>query len=709
MLRQIGTSGFMHMKTKASYFLAIFIILLLSACGQSDNNQVSQPSTEQETKTESTVQETSAETDSDEDAKRGLSGKKGSSEDTTDSKLTLSDREIKVYDGHLDTVVLIYMVGSNLESENSLGTEDLHEIGDAIKESGSSESGVKILLETGGCKKWGGDFDIDPDKIQRFEVGAHELSLKDELELSNMSKPETLADFMNWGVNAYPADHYDLILWNHGGGSILGFGADEQFSGYMMRLQQLKKAFEAVDRHFDFVGFDACLMGTVETACMLAPFADYLIASEEMEPGKGWYYTNWVKMLLEDPGLSPEKLGRQIVDDFASSNEKSNDIYTLSLIDLKQVGKVYDALIDFASNADTAMEQKKYATISKARSDARSFGDGNYEQVDIIDFAERSLVTGKEDLKKAVSDAVVYFKTNMKGANGMAMYYPDRNLEKYDQMLGLFDTLKFDPVYTKSLSGFCTIMAQSDDKTRSGSGFSKKKWYRQEMARLYEQDTDLGLPEKLPYREVDGKYVIDITPEQLDKMTYCGLEVWLDTGEGYMEMGVNIWGDDKDDDSITANYDNSWVTLDDVFVPFYMQDLGMRTDGSAYEYGYVPAILNDKDYIWIRVEFIQPEQGEGWATVQGYWIVEEMEEEGGDGIRNLKQLKAGDTLDYVSFLHEYGSTDSKPCQMGDRVTVPEEGLKVGYLLMDEPTTIIRFLLEDVYKNTYYTDWLPAGS
>lgn len=699
---------FRRIMAKRSLMYAAFIMsvsILLAGCSRGEEVQLTQSSVNESTSAGEFTEEAAKNQETD-DIYRGLSGKKGSEDTKEDSKLTLSNRDIKVYDGHLDTVVLIYMVGSNLESENNLGTEDLHEIGDAIDGAGNNDNRVKILLETGGCKKWGADFNIDPDKIQRFEVGAHKLALKDELELSNMSKPETLAEFMNWGVNAYPADHYDLILWNHGGGSILGFGADEQFSGYMMRLQNLKKAFEAVDCHFDFVGFDACLMGTVETAYMLSPFADYLIASEEMEPGNGWYYTNWIKMLMEDPESSPEKLGKQIIDDFASSNEKSGDNYTLSLTDLKKTDRIYEALIDFARNSEiSVVKDQEYSSIAKARSDARSFGDRNYEQMDIIDFIDKTSIKGNEELKKAISDAVIYQKSNMKGANGMAMYYPNRSLEKFDQMLGLFDALKFDTAYKESLSGLCTIMAQTDIETREGSGYTKKVWYRNDIAKQYKEETDTKIPKLIPYREMDGDYVIDITPEQLDIMTYGALEVWLDTGEGYMEMGMNIWGDDKDEDNIVAGFDNAWVTLDDVFVPFYMQDLGMRTDGSAYEYGYVPAILNDNDYIYIRVEFIQPEHGEGWATVQGYWLVEEMDSEGGDGIRNLKQLKPGDTLDYVSFTYDYEGKKLGPCQMGDRVTVPEEELKVGYLIMDGAETIIRFILEDVYKNTYYTDWL----
>ena len=138
-----------------------------------------------------------------------------------------------------------------------------------------------------------------------------------------------------------------------------------------------------------------------------------------------------------------------------------------------------------------------------------------------------------------------------------------------------------------------------------------------------------------------------------------------------------------------------------------MQDIGIRTDGSAYAYGYVPAILNEQDYIYIRLELVKPENKDGWATVQGYLRVEEMDKEGGDGIRNLKQLKPGDTLDYVSFLHSYEGEDLGPCQMGDRVTVSEEGLKFGYSYMENAKTVIRFILEDVYKNTYYTDWLSV--
>ena len=69
--------------------------------------------------------------------KRSLVDPEAGAENDDSKGIKITDRDVEVYDGHLDTVVLIYMVGSNLESENGLGTTDLHEIGNAIKNSGN--------------------------------------------------------------------------------------------------------------------------------------------------------------------------------------------------------------------------------------------------------------------------------------------------------------------------------------------------------------------------------------------------------------------------------------------------------------------------------------------------------------------------------------------------------------------------------------------
>ena len=81
-----------------------------------------------------------------------------------------------------------------------------------------------------------------------------------------------------------------------------------------MTLSQISKALRDGGVKFDFVGFDACLMATAETALMLNPYADYMIASEETEPGIGWYYTNWLTALGSNTSIPTVDLGKKIVD-----------------------------------------------------------------------------------------------------------------------------------------------------------------------------------------------------------------------------------------------------------------------------------------------------------------------------------------------------------------------------------------------------------
>ncbi len=653
--------------------------------------------------------------DDDTDVERGLAGKKGKiSDEEDDSSMASEDlSKVEVYNGHLDTVILIYMVGSNLESANGLGTTDLHEIGAAIK-ANDPGAATKIIVETGGSKSWGKDFPIDPDKIGRYEVGADEVILKEEHEVVNMSKPDTLANFIKWGMTAYPADRYGLILWNHGGGTMRGFGADELFSGSMMRLQQLKQALESSGAHFAFVGFDACLMGTVETAYMLSPFADYMIASEEMEPGNGWDYTNWVDMLMKDPKTSVEDFGKQIIDDFAASNEKSGDVYTLSLIDLGKIGELYNALLSYADTQNKAIVEGKYSDISKARSDARSFGHNKYEQVDIIDFVDKAGLDGKDEIKKAIEDSVSYFKTNMKGANGIAMYYPCNDLENYERTNKLLAKLDFDKAYRDSLSGFCTVMSQSDDDTKSGSGYADEDWYRSDLARSYEGETQIGLEEHIPYTTLpDGTMILDMTYDQLKKMTYIGVEVYVNNEDGtWCQMGADLFQDsvkdENGDEFVNVSFDSSWLMINGTFAPYFYQDVIWLSDNSMIVYGYATAVLNDDTPIWIRVEFVLPEDSVGYTQVCGYWELEENGDiKGGGTDRDLLQFKEGDKLTFATTMVHEDTGETEGVEWGDPIYVPEEGLTATYGYMQDSEFMFCYILEDVYKNSYYTDYVSS--
>ena len=95
----------------------------------------------------------------------------------------------------------------------------------------------------------------------------------------------------------------------------------------------------------DLLGFDACLMATYEVASVAARHADFMLASQELEPGHGWDY-GALSILLENPGASPVDLGRSILDGFAAQAESAgtDEDITLSLLDLGRMGELQSAL-----------------------------------------------------------------------------------------------------------------------------------------------------------------------------------------------------------------------------------------------------------------------------------------------------------------------------------------------------------------------------
>lgn len=123
-----------------------------------------------------------------------------------------------------------------------------------------------------------------------------------------MGNPATLSQFLRIGQSAFPADNYGLIFWNHGSGSVGGFGYDECYpDDRFLSLREIGEALESSrlsdNKKYAFIGFDACLMATLETASVLSPYADYMIASQELEPGGGWDYRRVIPLWHPIPPL----------------------------------------------------------------------------------------------------------------------------------------------------------------------------------------------------------------------------------------------------------------------------------------------------------------------------------------------------------------------------------------------------------------------
>lgn len=145
--------------------------------------------------------------------------------------------------------------------------------------------------------------------------------VKGRLGETDAGSYKSLLDFVDWSVKCYPAEHYYLIIWNHGAG-LGGISFDEESKNHItgeQLIDAVQGASKIAGRKIDIVNFDACLMAMVEVAWQLKGYTDIMVASEEVEPGYGLPYTDILKKMAEEPGIEPEALAKHVVDVYTKS------------------------------------------------------------------------------------------------------------------------------------------------------------------------------------------------------------------------------------------------------------------------------------------------------------------------------------------------------------------------------------------------------
>ena len=312
--------------------------------------------------------------------------------------------------------VLIYLCGTDLESESGMASTNLRMIADTIP-----VDGVNVVIQTGGTKAWQAEdavgIDIAPDRLQRWSWDQNGFTLVDEQALASMAKYTTLSDFIRWGAENFPAEKYMLTLWDHGGGSASGLIVDELHDDAIMSLDGLRRALKDSGVHFDLLMTDTCLMASLETAQAVAPYVDYFVASEEALPGLGSNYEEWLQCLYDEPDCGPVRIGRSICDTTQilyseGDNETEAKSLTFSLIDLSRIDAVADAFNAYMQEAvgliaDPAAFGKYLSAVSTTD---RYMSP---QMWDLYDLARRGMKGGisKETgirLETAVDDAVLY-------------------------------------------------------------------------------------------------------------------------------------------------------------------------------------------------------------------------------------------------------------------------------------------------------------
>lgn len=269
-------------------------------------------------------------------------------------------------------------------------------------------------------------------------IGPGSFTEVEDLGELDLGDPAVLADFVARGIQDYPADHYALIFWDHG--SIQGIGSD-QSHGDGLSLPEIAAGVRegltraGIDR-LDIIGFDACLMAAYEVAAAVGPVADYMIASEEVEPNDGWDYTAFDHLAAQPDTVTAVSLGTEIVNRYVGTSGPNDPTVTMSLVDLSLADDLVAALDGFRGTVSADMASFGSA-IGRGRQAAPSFGasplpEEDFYMVDIGAFLQ-NLTTGEAPLSDAASAALAVFDEMVIAssagqaatqATGLAIHFP---------------------------------------------------------------------------------------------------------------------------------------------------------------------------------------------------------------------------------------------------------------------------------------------
>ncbi len=325
---------------------------------------------------------------------------------------------------------------------------------------------------------------------QDNDLNAIHSQLVQDLGEADMSATQTLVDFVQWAVKTYPAQHYVLILSDHGMGWPGGWsdpnpgGSDPsgvpltQRLGRNMYLMELDQALAQATaaagiNKFDIVGMDACLMAQLEVMAALQPHADYAVASEEVEPSIGWAYAAFLGALVQNPDMSPADLSKLIVQSYVVDDQRildpaaraefmrggsplggffdsgsvsadqlsaqiSRDA-TLTAVDLNALPNLMNSFNTFSYQLQNEDQQ----LIAQARDYTQSYtslfgSDVPPSYIDLGHFVLLMQANTQQDATKQAADAVLSSLQNVviaekhgasrKGSTGLAIYFPNSTL-----------------------------------------------------------------------------------------------------------------------------------------------------------------------------------------------------------------------------------------------------------------------------------------
>lgn len=372
--------------------------------------------------------------------------------------------------GEDQVTVMFYVNGSNLETDYGSATTDINEMVAA-----DLNDKVSVVIQTMGTLEWQ-DFGIASDHAQRYLIEDHDLVLVDDsLGQEDCTDPKTLSDFIVWSAKEYPADRYILILWNHGGGSVEGFGYN-QWGRYSdsLTLDEMQTALKDSGVLFDFIGMDSCIMSSIEICYALYDYCDYMILSEDFESSLGWSYKGWLTALADNTSIDTLSLAKIIIDDMVEANEKNHRegmSSTLALIDQKYVPTLFEEWMNFAyANTEELLAcnysrevirsgrplsiRRKHSLLMKVDSELQE-----YYITDMLAVVASINSAYSKTMTVHLNNAIAYYNytDNNSGLTGLSVTLPYGDRSFYRDQKKIYTLCGIDAEYIEWLEQFTSV------------------------------------------------------------------------------------------------------------------------------------------------------------------------------------------------------------------------------------------------------------
>lgn len=556
-----------------------------------------------------------------------------------------------------------YLCGSDLETNYGCATQDLMELMEV-----TLPENVRVVIQTGGAKEWQNNV-VNADILQRYVYDSAGLTLVDELPPASMGDTATLTDFLRFCKTYYPAEHTAVLFWNHGGGSVNGAAFDERYYLDSLTLDEMRTAFGRVwpgdenNPPLELVGFDTCLMATVDVVDTFVGTARYLVASEEVEPGNGWNYTGWAGALAEDPTMDGAALGRIICDTYYAGCEAvgTQNKATLSLTDLTRCGPLLEAYEAFGAEAlaEACEDPSFFSRFARIAAQSENYGGNTREQgytnmVDLGHMARQStgLLQTAGDVLTALEDCVLYRVNGpyRAEATGLSCYYSyNGDLDDLSGYTAVGAVEAFKHFYSYELTG---------ELDHAGMQYIADLNYHElpDVPNLMTTEWD-GMPLQV---DENGVSSLTLGPEADSVLAGIGFSLYFldDSSDIMLLLGTdNDMNADWENGIFTDNFRGVWGSIDGHLV--YME---LCFEGGDYNLYSIPILLGEDPYnLQVAYDF----NTEEWSILGARPGIGES----GMSDKELRLLQPGDVVTTVWYYSTISGDDGTEAYTAEEFTV----------------------------------------